>query len=106
MWISGARWPGRGTLAKRPTTAASHTASRASECSRAASRASGWKKKILAAALVTAGIAVAMYYLDEPSADALLRPVEQRPDARFTPIAFGVSDGKGLGLGLGYAGGF
>jgi hypothetical protein len=58
------------------------------------------------AALVTAGIAVAMYYLDEPSADALLRPVEQRPDARFTPIAFGGIDGGGLGFGLGYAGGF
>lgn len=54
------------------------------------------------AALLTAGVAAAMYYFDEPSADVLLRPVEQRPDAGFTPMALGA----GLGLGAGYAGGF
>ena len=54
------------------------------------------------AALATAAIAAVMYYADEPSPDALLRPVEQAPDAGFTPIALG----GGLGLGLGYAGGF
>jgi hypothetical protein len=52
------------------------------------------------AALVTAGIALVMYYTDEPSADALLRPIERKPDAGFTPVAFGD------GLGLGYTGGF
>jgi len=54
------------------------------------------------AALATAAVATVMYYLDEPSTDALLRPVEQKPDAGFTPMALG----DGLGLGLGYAGGF
>lgn len=56
------------------------------------------------AALVTAAAAAVMYYADEPSPDALLQPVEQPPDAGFTPVALG--DGFGLGLGLGYAGGF
>ncbi len=55
------------------------------------------------AALVTAAVAAVMYYTDEPSPDALLRPIEQQPDAGFTPIALG---GGGLGLGIGYAGGF
>jgi len=54
------------------------------------------------AALVTAGIAVVMYYADEPSTDALLRPVERKPERGFTPVAIG----GGLGLGLGYTGGF
>jgi hypothetical protein len=54
------------------------------------------------AAVVAAAAAVVMYYADEPSADTLLRPIEQKPDAGFTPIALG----DGLGLGLGYAGGF
>ncbi len=54
------------------------------------------------AALVTAGIALVMYYTDDPSADALLRPIENKPDAGFTPVAIG----GGLGLGVGYAGGF
>lgn len=54
------------------------------------------------AAVVTAAVAAAMYYLDEPSTDALLRPIEQKPDAGFTPIAVG----GGLGIGIGYAGGF
>ena len=54
------------------------------------------------AALLAAAAAAVMYYTDEPSADALLRPVEQKPDAGFTPVALGA----GLGLGLGYAGGF
>jgi hypothetical protein len=54
------------------------------------------------AALLTAAVAAAMYYFDEPSADVLLRPIEQRPDAGFTPMALG----DGLGLGVGYAGGF
>ena len=43
-----------------------------------------------------------MYYADEPSADALLQPVEQKPSGGFTPMALG----DGLGLGIGYAGGF
>jgi hypothetical protein len=47
-----------------------------------------------------------MYYTDEPSPDASLRPVEQRPDAGVTPIALGGGGGRGLGLGVGYAGGF
>jgi hypothetical protein len=54
------------------------------------------------AALVTAGIALVMYYTDDPSADALLRPIENKPDQGFTPMAFG----GGRGLGVGYAGGF
>lgn len=54
------------------------------------------------AALLAAAAATVMYYADEPSADALLRPAEQKPDAGFTPMALG----DGLGLGLGYAGGF
>jgi hypothetical protein len=53
------------------------------------------------AAVVTAAAAAVMYYADEPSADTLLR-LEQKPDAGFTPIALGA----GLGIGLGYAGGF
>jgi hypothetical protein len=56
------------------------------------------------AALVAAAAATVMYYADEPSADALLRPVEQKPAAGFTPMALG--DGPRPGLGLGYAGGF
>ena len=47
------------------------------------------------AALVTAAVAAVLYYADEPSADALLRPVEQ---GGFTPVSF-----TG-GAGLGYAG--
>ena len=54
------------------------------------------------AALVTAGIALVMYYTDDPSADALLRPIENKPDHGFMPMAIG----GGLGLGAGYAGGF
>ena len=54
------------------------------------------------AALVTAGIALVMYYTDDPSADALLRPIENKPDHGFTPMAIG----DGVGLGVGYAGGF
>lgn len=54
------------------------------------------------AALVTAAAAAVMYYADNPPAGALLRPIEQKPDAGLTPIALG----GGLGLGLGYAGGF
>lgn len=54
------------------------------------------------AAVAAAAVAAVMYYRDEPSADALLRPVEQQPAAGFTPMALGA----GLGLGLGYAGGF
>lgn len=57
------------------------------------------------AALVTAAVAAVMYYADEPSPDASLRPVEQERDAVFTPIALG-GGGGGLGLGLGLAGGF
>jgi hypothetical protein len=57
------------------------------------------------AALVTAGVAVFMYYADEPSNDALLRPIEHAPDAGFTPVTFG-GPGGGLGVGVGYAGGF
>jgi hypothetical protein len=57
------------------------------------------------AALVTAAVAAVMFYTDEPSPDASLRPVEQPPDAGFTPIALGGGD-RGLGLGFGYAGGF
>lgn len=63
-----------------------------------------WSFGLGGAALVTAGIALVMYYTDDPSADALLRPIERKPDAGFTPIAIG--DGNGLGLGVGYAGGF
>jgi hypothetical protein len=55
-----------------------------------------------AAALVTAGAALVMYYADDPSADALLRPIENKPDQGFTPMAIG----GGLGLGVAYAGGF
>jgi len=54
------------------------------------------------AALVTAGIALVMYYTDDPSADALLRPIENKPDHGFAPMAIG----GGFGLGVGYAGGF
>jgi hypothetical protein len=54
------------------------------------------------AALVTAGVALVMYYADDASTDALLRPVENRPDRGFTPVAIG----GGLGLGVGYTGGF
>jgi hypothetical protein len=54
------------------------------------------------AALVTAGVAVVMYYADDPSTDALLRPIESKPDRGFTPMTIG----GGLGLGLGYAGAF
>lgn len=54
------------------------------------------------AALVTAGVALVMYYADDPSTDALLRPVESKPDRGFTPMTIG----GGLGIGLGYAGGF
>lgn len=61
-----------------------------------------WSFGLGGAALVTAGIALVMYYTDDPSADALLRPIENKPDAGFTPVAIG----GGLGLGLGYAGGF
>ncbi|HWO19485.1 MAG TPA: hypothetical protein VNO30_11945 [Kofleriaceae bacterium] len=53
-------------------------------------------------AAAVGAVAAVMYYADEPSADALPRPIEQKPDAGFTPIALG----DGLGLGLGYAGGF
>ena len=61
-----------------------------------------------AAALVTAGAALVMYYADDPSSDALLRPIENQPDRGFTPVAFGGRLGGRLGggLGLGYAGGF
>jgi hypothetical protein len=52
------------------------------------------------ATLVTAGVALVMYYADDPSTDALLRPVETKPDRGFTPMTIGG------GLGLGYAGGF
>ena len=52
------------------------------------------------AALVTAGVALVMYYADDPSTDALLRPIESKPDRGFTPMSIGG------GLGLGYAGGF
>jgi tetratricopeptide (TPR) repeat protein len=58
------------------------------------------------AALVTAGVALVMYYTDDPSTDALLRPIESKPDRGFTPMTFGDGLGGGLGLGLGYAGGF
>jgi tetratricopeptide (TPR) repeat protein len=58
------------------------------------------------AALATAAVAAVMYYVDEPSPDALLRPIEQAPDAGFTPLALGGGLGGGLGLGLGYTGGF
>ncbi len=54
------------------------------------------------AALVTAGAALVLYYADDPSTDALLRPIESKPDRGFTPMTFG----GGLGLGIGYAGGF
>lgn len=54
------------------------------------------------AALVTGAVAAVMYYVDNPPAGALLRPIEQKPDAGLTPIALG----GGLGLGIGYAGGF
>lgn len=54
------------------------------------------------AAVVTAAAAMVMYYLDEPSADALLQPIERKPEGGFTPVAIGA----GLGLGVGYAGGF
>jgi tetratricopeptide (TPR) repeat protein len=54
------------------------------------------------ATLVTAGVALVMYYADDPSTDALLRPIESKPDRGFTPMSIG----GGLGLGLGYAGGF
>jgi hypothetical protein len=54
------------------------------------------------AALVTAGVALVMYYTDDPSPDALLRPIENKPDRGFVPMTFG----DGLGLGLGYTGGF
>jgi hypothetical protein len=54
------------------------------------------------AALATAGIALVMYYADDPSTDALLRPIERTPSGGFTPMTIG----DGLGLGLGYAGGF
>jgi hypothetical protein len=54
------------------------------------------------AALVTAGAALVMYYADDPSTDALLRPIERKPDRGFTPVAIG----DGLGLGIGYTGGF
>jgi hypothetical protein len=53
-------------------------------------------------ALVTAGVALVMYYTDDPSTDALLRPIESKPDRGFTPMSIG----GGLGLGIGYAGGF
>jgi PEGA domain len=52
------------------------------------------------AALVTAGVALVMYYADDPSTDALLRPIESKPDRGFTPMTIGG------GLGIGYAGGF
>jgi hypothetical protein len=61
-----------------------------------------WSFGLGGATLVTAGIALVMYYTDDPSADALLRPIERKPDGGFTPIAIG----DGTGLGLGYAGGF
>jgi tetratricopeptide (TPR) repeat protein len=54
------------------------------------------------AALVTAGVALLMYYADDPSTDALLRPIENTPYHGFTPVAIGA----GLGLGVGYVGGF
>lgn len=56
------------------------------------------------AALVAAAAATVMYYLDDPSADALLQPTERKPEGGFTPVALG--DGGGFGVGLGYAGGF
>jgi len=58
------------------------------------------------AALATAGIALVMYYADDPSTDALLRPIERTPSGGFTPMTIGDGDGHGLRLGLGYAGGF
>lgn len=56
------------------------------------------------AALAAAAVAAVMYYVDEPSPDAPLQPIEQAPGGGggFTPVAIG----DGLGLGLGYAGGF
>jgi hypothetical protein len=54
------------------------------------------------AALVTAGVALVLYYADDPSTDALLRPIESNPDRGFTPMMIG----GGLGVGIGYAGGF
>lgn len=54
------------------------------------------------AALVTAGVALVMYYIDDPSTDALLRPIERRPDRGFTPVTIG----GGLGFGIGYTGGW
>ena len=54
------------------------------------------------AALVTAGVAAVMYYVDDPSTDALLRPIESKPDRGFSPMTLGA----GLGLGVGYTGGF
>ena len=54
------------------------------------------------AALATAAIAAVMYYFDDPSTDALLRPIESKPDRGFSPMTIG----DGFGLGFGYAGGF
>jgi hypothetical protein len=56
------------------------------------------------AALAAAAVAAVMYYVDEPSPDAPLQPVEPAPagGGGFSPVAIG----DGLGLGLGYAGGF
>jgi hypothetical protein len=54
------------------------------------------------ATLLTAAVATVMYYVDDPSADALLRPIERKPEGGFTPVALG----GGGGLGIGYAGGF
>ena len=54
------------------------------------------------ATLVAAAAATVMYYADDPSTDALLRPIERKPEGGFTPVALG----GGLGLGVGYAGGF
>lgn len=56
------------------------------------------------AALLTAAAATVMYYVDDPSADALLRPIERKPEGGFAPVALG--GGGGIGLGIGYAGGF
>lgn len=47
------------------------------------------------AALLAGGAGVYMYYADNPTGEALLRPVEQK--GTFTPVAFG--DGLGLSYG-------
>jgi len=52
-----------------------------------------------AASLLTAGAAMYMYYADNPSGEASLRPIESGKGG-FTPVTFGD------GLGISYAGGF